>query len=382
MPKKKEILFLTSAATMDVGVLLGGVSELSPRYGWSIHVVGSIDSRKALLRLLDFWNPDGCIVQCALGDRICRSSDFGDRPTIWLDRDPASLPPGALCVMQDARAIGVVAAKELLRHDLATYAFVDRADAPFWSRGRRDAFRDAVALNRRPFSEFRVKGREWTAKLGDFLMSLARPAGVFCANDTVAADVISVAARLGIQLPDEMLVVGVDDVEAYCESLAPTLTSVRPAYAQEGRGAAELLAQRMANPDLKGVVKAFAASEITVRQSTRPVATKGGNVGPALEMIRRRAADGVTVDEVVALMGCSRRTAEMRFRQSVHDSILDEIHGARVDLAKKLIADGYHQIGELHSLCGFDSPATFRRVFKSHMGVSPQEYLASSRAGG
>jgi len=67
-------------------------------------------------------------------------------PTVWLDRDPATLPPGALCVMQDARSVGTVAAKELLRYDLASYAFVDRADAPFWSKGRR-VFRSCAGVS-------------------------------------------------------------------------------------------------------------------------------------------------------------------------------------------------------------------------------------------
>jgi LacI family transcriptional regulator len=296
-------------------------------------------------------------------------------PTVWLDRDPATLPPGALCVMQDARSVGTVAAKELLRYDLASYAFVDRADAPFWSKGRREAFKEAVELNRSPYFEFCEKGASsWTKRLSGFIRSLSRPAGLFCANDTVAADVISVASRAGIAIPEELLVVGVDDVEAYCEALSPTLTSVRPSFAEEGRGAADLLAKRLANPRLKGIVKTFSAHEITLRQSTRRISAKGGNIAAALEMIRRRAADGVTVGEVVKLMGCSRRSAEIRFKQYLHSSILDEIHSARIELAKKLISDGGAHISGLHLRSGFSSPATFRRVFKSFTGVSPQDY--------
>ena len=119
-------------------------------------------------------------------------------------------------------------------------------------------------------------------------------------------------------------------------------------------------------------------NEITLRQSTRRIAAKGGNIGLALEMIRRRASEGVTVGEVVKLMECSRRSAEIRFKQYLRSSILDEIHSARIELAKKLISDGDGQIGGLHLRCGFSSPATFRRVFKSFTGVSPQAYRQKS----
>ena len=373
--KEREILFLSSSATIDIAALLSGIAELRDKHGWSVHIIGDIDSRKTLRRLLEFWNPDGCIVHCALDDKAFNAADFAGVPTVWLDRDPATLPPGALCVMQDARSVGTIAAKELLRYDLASYAFIDRSDAPFWSKGRREAFKEAVELNRSPYFEFCEKGASsWTKSLSGFIRSLSRPAGLFCANDTVAADVISVASRAGIAIPEELLVVGVDDVEAYCEALSPTLTSVRPSFAEEGRGAADLLAKRLANPRLKGIVKTFSAHEITLRQSTRRISAKGGNIGLALEMIRRRASEGVSVGEVVKLMGCSRRSAEIRFKQYLHSSILDEIHSARIELAKKLISDGGAHIGGLHRRCGFDSPATFRRVFKSITGLSPQAY--------
>lgn len=378
--KKRDILFLSSSATIDLAVLLSGIAELRDKHGWSVHIIGDIDSRKTLLKLLEFWNPDGCIVHCALDDKAFNAADFAGVPTVWLDRDPATLPPGALCVMQDARSVGTIAAKELLRYDLASYAFVDRADAPFWSKGRREAFKEAVELNRSPYFEFCEKGASsWTKRLSGFIRSLSRPAGLFCANDTVAADVISVASRAGIAIPEKLLVVGVDDVEAYCEALSPTLTSVRPSFAEEGRGAADLLAKRLANPRLKGVVKTFSAHEITLRQSTRRISSaKGGNIGLALEMIRRRAGEGVTVDEVVKLMECSRRSAEIRFKQYLHSSILDEIHSARIELAKKLISVGGAHISGLHLRCGFSSPATFRRVFKSVTGFSPQAYQKRS----
>ena len=378
--KKCDILFLSSSATIDIAVLLSGIAELRNKHGWSVHIIGDIDSRKTLLKLLEFWNPDGCIVHCALDDKAFNAADFAGVPTVWLDRDPATLPPGALCVMQDARSVGTIAAKELLRYDLASYAFVDRADAPFWSKGRREAFKEAVELNRNPYFEFCEKGASsWTKRLSGFIRSLSRPAGLFCANDTVAADVISVASRAGIAIPEELLVVGVDDVEAYCEALSPTLTSVRPSFAEEGRGAADLLAKRLANPRLKGIVKTFSAHEITLRQSTRRISAKGGNIGLALEMIRRRASEGVSVGEVVKLMECSRRSAEIRFKQYLHSSILDEIHSARIELAKKLISDGGAHIGGLHLRCGFDSPATFRRVFKSVTGLSPQAFLKNTK---
>ena len=212
--KKYEILFLSSYAPMDLADLLSGIVSLRESHGCNVHIIGDIASRKTLKRLLEFWSPDGCIIHCGLRDDCFVPADFGRIPTVWLDRDPASLPPGSLCVMQDARSVGRIAAKELLKYDLESYAFVDRPDPQFWSKGRRDAFKEAVDLNGRAYFEFGEKRRHWwSQKLPGFLSSLPRPAGVFCTNDIVAADVISAATRLGIAIPDDMAVVGVDDAD-------------------------------------------------------------------------------------------------------------------------------------------------------------------------
>ena len=372
---KYEILFLSSSAPRDLADILSGVASFSDRKGWNVHIIGDIHERNRLLELLEFWNPDGCIVHSGLDDGKIVPSDFGKIPVVWIDRDPATLPSSALCVIQDSRPAGTLAAKELLKHNLEAYAFVDRPNPQFWSKGRRDAFKKAVALNGRRYFEFgETSEAKWGKLLEGFLLSLPRPAGIFCTNDTVAVEVISMASRLGIEMPEDMLVVGVDDVEEFCEILSPTLTSVHPAFADAGLAAANLLARRLANPKLKGVVKTFEAREITRRQSTRRITTKGGNIDLALEMIRRRAAEGVTVDEVVTIMGCSRRAAEIRFKHYLHSSILDEIHAARIELAKKIMSNESAKIGGLHLRCGFESPATFRRVFKSVTGLSPQAY--------
>ena len=373
---KREILFLSSYAPMDLADLLSGIVSLREHHGCNVHIAGDVNSRKALRRLLGFWSPDGCIIHCGLRGNCFTPEDFGDIPTVWLDRDPATLPDCSLCVMQDARSVGLIAAKELLRHDLESYAFIDRPDPQFWAKGRRDAFKESVELNCRPYREFgETRRRWWSSRLPAFLSSLPRPAGVFCSNDVVAADVISAASRLGIAVPGDIAVVGVDDVEVYCESLTPTLTSVRPFFAAEGRAAADLLVAKLRNPRLKGVVKTLEAREITRRQSTRRVTAKGGNIDLALELIRKQAADGLSVEDVVAAMGCSRRAAELRFRQYLHSTILDEIHSSRVEHAKKIMADGKAKIGDLHLRCGFASSATFRRVFKAIAGVSPQTYM-------
>ena len=107
---------------------------------------------------------------------------------------------------------------------------------------------------------------------------------------------------------------------------------------------------------------------------------RGARFGKALELIRRGAAAGVGVDDVAAALGCSRRSAEIRFRKWMGCTVLDAIHAARVDLAKRILADGMVRIGDLPSRCGFKSVATFRRVFSAVAGMSPRDYVRTLRS--
>ncbi len=63
---------------------------------------------------------------------------------------------------------------------------------------------------------------------------------VFCYNDTNAAGVLHEALRLGIRVPDEISVLGVNNLEI-CEQLYPQLTTIAMPIIGQGEAAAELL---------------------------------------------------------------------------------------------------------------------------------------------
>jgi LacI family transcriptional regulator len=73
------------------------------------------------------------------------------------------------------------------------------------------------------------------------------PTAVFCYNDLVAIGLINALLELGIPVPDQVSVIGFDDIDI-CESVKVPLTTVHvPAY-EIGSKAAELLIQQIMNP--------------------------------------------------------------------------------------------------------------------------------------
>ncbi len=78
-----------------------------------------------------------------------------------------------------------------------------------------------------------------------------RPTAIFASNDQVAYDVLAIADKHGLRVPDDLSVVGFDDIppSAY---LRPSLTTVRQPFYEMGKRAAELLLSLLEVASLQG----------------------------------------------------------------------------------------------------------------------------------
>jgi LacI family transcriptional regulator len=82
-------------------------------------------------------------------------------------------------------------------------------------------------------------GREAGTHLAD-APTRTRPTAVFCANDLLALGVLQALTSRGIRVPQDVALVGYDDID-FAASAAVPLTSVRQPREELGRAAAQLL---------------------------------------------------------------------------------------------------------------------------------------------
>lgn len=75
-----------------------------------------------------------------------------------------------------------------------------------------------------------------------------RPTAVFCANDLLALGVLQRCVALGLRVPDDLAIVGYDDI-VFAAAAAVPLSSVRQPRREMGRQAAELLVDEATNPE-------------------------------------------------------------------------------------------------------------------------------------
>jgi len=93
------------------------------------------------------------------------------------------------------------------------------------------------------------------------------PTAVLCANDLVALGVLQVLIRHGVRVPDDMALVGFDDIE-FAAAAAIPLTSVRLPRQLMGRTAADLLLEEISGDPSHVHRRVVLAPELVVRAST------------------------------------------------------------------------------------------------------------------
>ena len=111
-----------------------------------------------------------------------------------------------------------------------------------------------------------ASGREAGTRLWG-LPSGRRPTGAFCGNDLTALGLLQHAISTGARVPEDLAIVGYDDIE-FAAAAAVPLTSVRQPRRELGRTAAELVLDESSNPEHEHRQVLF-TPELVARESTR-----------------------------------------------------------------------------------------------------------------
>jgi LacI family transcriptional regulator len=89
----------------------------------------------------------------------------------------------------------------------------------------------------------------------------------FCANDLLALGLLRASVSTGRKVPDDMAIMGYDDIEFAADAAVP-LSSVRQPTLQIGRNAAQLLLEECDYPETHAHQQVMFKPELVVRDST------------------------------------------------------------------------------------------------------------------
>jgi LacI family transcriptional regulator len=95
------------------------------------------------------------------------------------------------------------------------------------------------------------------------------PTAIFALTDVTAVGVMHAVTEMGLRIPEDLSVVGYDDIPIASYTIPP-LTTVAQPFVEMGQTAAEMLLRHIQNPDMP-IERVVLPTHLVVRQSTAPL---------------------------------------------------------------------------------------------------------------
>ena len=189
--------------------------------------------------------------------------------------DPVSLPdPDLPSVGATNWAGGLAATEHLVGLGHRRIGAITGPADYLCSRARIDGYRSALERAGLDFDQALVRHGDFLHEggysRGGALLDLARrPTAIFAGSDEQALGVYEAARQRGLRIPQDLSVVGFDDLPA-AAWVSPPLTTVRQPLADMGRVAAEMLGDLIEGVPLRSQ-RVELSTELIVRESTAPL---------------------------------------------------------------------------------------------------------------
>ena len=113
---------------------------------------------------------------------------------------------------------------------------------------------------------------------------------------------------------------------------------------------------------------------IVQRASTAEQSHAGRLVQKAVAYIDAHALEGIGVMDVVRHLKCSRRLADLRFRELQGCSILDAITERRLDEVKRRLSTTREKMDAIAAACGYANPTYLKNLFKRRYGITMRDF--------
>jgi len=179
---------------------------------------------------------------------------------------------------------------------------------------------------------------------------------------------------LGISIPEEIAILGIDNDELFCNAMNPTLSSINQNSQMVGYRAAELLDKKMKHKTIASKPIFTPPAYIVNRNSTKILNIDDADVIAMMRYIQENIAEGVTVCDLSKEFHLSRSTLERRFRQSLGTSPSDEIKKCQLQKSQELLRETDFSTTKISQLCGFTEVEYFIRTFRRNCGQTPYQY--------
>jgi len=361
--------------------ILSGVASYAQQRAWTFD---QDDHTPEGLRRLLTLKPDGVMIGSSDAEVFALLTS-ARVPAVNIHFNP---PPAAMgWVCNDDHAIGVLAAHHLLSRGHKRFGFFARTG---WGvdDARLSGFSETVASSKLSVSVFDgvppvppAERRAYEQALCDWVSALPKPVGILCVNDHFARLLANACKRLGLEVPSQVAILGVDNDAITCSLSDPPLSSVEVGAQRQGYEAARLLDELMAGTATAALKVQVPPVRVIHRRSTDAVVASDKFVAGALCHMKAHLADDDSLDVVCQRLHCSRRTLERRFGLHLGVTPSQAWSRFRLEEAQRLLVDTDLKLAVVAELSGFREAKYLSEAFKKLTGQTPGQFRRNASLG-
>lgn len=379
-PSRQRVALLIDTSTSWGAGLIEGIADYAKAHGR--HWLFSIEPRGKYepMMLPDTWKGHGVIARIT-HSRLAAQLIAAQIPAVnvsWFSYGE-NLIPRCTC---DEAAAAEMAAKYFLENGFRQFAYCGSSLRPSYNDRLGNAFVEALAKRGHPCTVFdferaqlsQLDSEQQLHVLSDWLESLPRPVALLAFDDLQGRIVTEACAQRGLNVPDDIAVLGGEHDELSSRISSPPLSGVDQCPTDVGYRAAQMLDALMAGEPLRETNVRLQPRRIISRQSTDKVAIGDELLAEAIRYIRENFADELRIRDILHAIPVSRRALEIGFREHLGRTPREEIRRIRVQKALELLCDTDWPVTKIAHACGFDRPELLTRAFRRELKATPTAF--------
>ena len=349
--------------------------RMPPEYKAQIGIPG-------VIRVAKEWDVDAVIGQFEPTDDV---GLFAQNGIVAIAQDYKKKFTTIPNITADYLGTGKMAAHYFIERGFQNYGFFGMNDV-CWSDERCEGFRREVEAAGFGDSFYSYRMQEidmvWyyqRNRLREWLRMVPKPIAIMACDDNQGSNLIEACHGIGIKIPEEVSVIGVDNDETLCALGSTTLTSIQIDIEEGGRQTAALVERLVADPTAPAEDIVLQPVKIVVRLSTAAFATTDQQILKALLFIHKNALKKISVSDVMAEAALSRRLLERRFKDVTGKTLYEYITDQKLKYFAEQLADTDEQVMGIALSMGENDTKSISRRFKQLYGCTPVEWREKQR---
>lgn len=249
-------MLVTQSTNPFFSEVIDGVESYCYRQGYTLilcNTGGIYEKQRDYIRMLAEKRVDGMLVICSdlTNELLSMLESYPDIPKVIMDW--AAEDSKADKIIDNSEEGGYLATKYLIDKGHTRIACLSGHLSKIACQERIQGFRRAMNEAHLTINENWILEGNFecdTAVLAaDKIIAMdEKPTAVFCFNDTMALGLMSRLQQRGIRVPDDMSIIGYDNIET-AEYFSPPLTTIHQPKRRVGKNAFEILLERIKNKE-------------------------------------------------------------------------------------------------------------------------------------